>query len=379
MSRNFRISLALAAVFFVLGMHLPYFPVWLKSRGLGAEHIGFVLGGATWMKVVATPLIGHWVARSGGPRRIAVLLALITASLYVALWSTSGWLTTIVLALALGAAYGPIISLLDGVAVRVSAGQASGSYGRIRRWGSVAFILASLLGGALLETGNQDIIIITLAFSALALVLALFLIPENGPPIKQQSSAKPAAWSEIIPVLATTSLLHGSHAMLYGFGSTQWQSDGVAESTIGWLWTFGVFAEILVFSFSHRIAHWNSSRLLIVASVGGLIRWPLLALLSAPVLLFSAQILHALTFGALHLGAMTYIQNRVRPAATSTVTAYYSASSGMAIGLSLLLAGVLNTHIGRNAYFAMCVFSALGFLGALYCGARARDLDAAAD
>ncbi|MBL4634458.1 MAG: hypothetical protein JKY56_11330, partial [Kofleriaceae bacterium] len=70
-----------------------------------------------------------------------------------------------------------------------------------------------------------------------------------------------------------------------------------------------------------------------------------------------------------------YIQNRVRPAATSTVTAYYSASSGMAIGLSLLLAGVLNTHIGGNAYFAMCVFSALGFLGAIYCGARIRDLE----
>ncbi len=324
------------------------------------------------MKVLATPFVGHWIDRSRGPRGIAILLGLGTVGLYAALWSTEGWALTLVLALALGAVYGPIVPLLDSCAVGAAHGQPNGTYGKIRRWGSLAFIAASLLGGLLLENGNEEVVIATLTLSAMALALILFLVPEDHALVQHSPSASPAAWSEIIPILITTSFLHGSHAMLYGFGSVQWQADRVAESTIGWLWTFGVMAEIAVFSLSHKFAHWNGAKLLIIASLGGLIRWPMLALFSDPLPLFFAQALHALTFGALHLGAMTYIQNRVRPAATSRVTSYYSASSGFAIGISLLLVGVLQDSVGKGAYFAMCGFSTAGLLGALYCRKQIR-------
>jgi PPP family 3-phenylpropionic acid transporter len=53
-----RLSAFYAAVFLVAGIQLPFWPVWLPSRGLTATGIGMLLAAAIWAKVLATPAIG---------------------------------------------------------------------------------------------------------------------------------------------------------------------------------------------------------------------------------------------------------------------------------------------------------------------------------
>ena len=43
-----RVALFYAGLFFVVGIHMPFFPVWLKAKGLDAEAIGLV---------IATPIL----------------------------------------------------------------------------------------------------------------------------------------------------------------------------------------------------------------------------------------------------------------------------------------------------------------------------------
>ena len=38
-----RIALFYAAIFLVVGVAVPFWPVWLKSRGLGAAEIGLIM------------------------------------------------------------------------------------------------------------------------------------------------------------------------------------------------------------------------------------------------------------------------------------------------------------------------------------------------
>ena len=50
-----RLSAFYAAIFLVTGIQLPFWPVWLASRGLTAREIGVLLAAAIWVKVLATP------------------------------------------------------------------------------------------------------------------------------------------------------------------------------------------------------------------------------------------------------------------------------------------------------------------------------------
>ena len=63
------------AVFFMFGIMLPFWPVWLESRGLGPSEIGIVLALGAWMRVVTDPLITRGVDRSGRGKQAIVVFA----------------------------------------------------------------------------------------------------------------------------------------------------------------------------------------------------------------------------------------------------------------------------------------------------------------
>jgi hypothetical protein len=52
-----RLALFYAAYFAAVGIHLPFWPVWLEWRGLGATEIGYVLAAAFWPRIVTSLLI----------------------------------------------------------------------------------------------------------------------------------------------------------------------------------------------------------------------------------------------------------------------------------------------------------------------------------
>jgi PPP family 3-phenylpropionic acid transporter len=39
-------------MFLVVGIQLPFWPIWLAARGLSAREIGIVLAAAIWVKVL---------------------------------------------------------------------------------------------------------------------------------------------------------------------------------------------------------------------------------------------------------------------------------------------------------------------------------------
>src|SRR3546814_20152274 len=68
-------SLFYAALFVGPGIWLPFWSVWLESRGLGATEIAIVVSGGIWLRLVAGPVAAHLVDRSGARRRAIILLA----------------------------------------------------------------------------------------------------------------------------------------------------------------------------------------------------------------------------------------------------------------------------------------------------------------
>lgn len=358
-----RIALAFAAIFFALGMHMPYFPVWLQSEGYSEGAIGIVLGTITWMRVPANPLVGRLSDKLGSVKQPALVLSILAASAY-GLFGSAGTLWQLVAVGALlGISFSPLIPLTDSVALRLGS-DGMINYGHLRLFGSAAFIAASNVGGWLLEHGEEDDVLSALRYALVVVVVAVVLMPKRGP---RPAAAPPheaprrSHWRFLI----TTGLLHASHAVLYAFGTAHWRDHGVPDTTIGQLWSMGVVAEIVLFASSGRVQRrLGSTGLLTIAAIGGLLRWPLLASTTAVPSLFAVQLLHALTFGALHLGAIAYVQERVDPRATATITSLYAASSGVGAGLMMLVAGPLYGTLGGDAYWVMAGLSLVGMVGA---------------
>jgi len=364
-----RLAVAYTALFLVAGIHLPYWPVWLAHRGVGPQEMGVLLGLGNWARLT-TPWIGAWADRTGRGPQVLVVVAIAVLVTLLAFQLAHGFALLVILSVILGLAYAPIIPLLDGMAIAATAAGRM-DYGRVRLWGSVSFIAASVIGGRVLEGRDPSLVLYALQAAAVLLVLAtIFLRRMPTMPRVEESSpvADPVNWSGVLrrPRFATflvcVAFLQAGHAVLYGFGTKHWIANGVAESTIGWFWGVGVFTEILLFAWSAKvIAKIGAPGLLVVAGLGAVVRWTTLGMTTDVAATFAIQTLHALSFGAMHLGAMSWIRENIAgPAVHRATSLYVAVAAGMALGIGMPLAGVLFEDFHGDAYYAMSAFAAIG-------------------
>jgi PPP family 3-phenylpropionic acid transporter len=263
----------------------------------------------------------------------------------------------------------PLMPLAENLTLMESYGRRF-DYGRVRLWGSLAFIAAATLGGRLI-VGRPEDMILWLVLGGLALTLvAAILLPDRRVP---KAAARRGGLGRLLrrPVflafLASASLIQASHAVLYGFGTLHWRAQGLGGDAIGWLWAIGVIAEILLFANGGAAVRWlGPAGLLGLAAAAGVVRWTLTALTVALPVLVVAQTLHALTFGAAHLAAMHFIARAVPVEISASAQSLYSAiAMGVVAGGSLMAAGVLYAAAGGAAFHAMSALALAGGIAAL--------------
>ncbi|MEM6996313.1 MAG: MFS transporter [Myxococcota bacterium] len=375
-----RLAIGFSAVFLLLGVYMPFWPVWLAGRGLAPELIGVALGLAAWARLLVNPIFGAYADRSGRTKGIAIVLAVGVLAVYLGFGFAHDVVLLLALSLALGVAYAPLVPLIDASAVTLAA-RGTVDYGRVRRWGSLAFIVGSVGAGIMLKGAPDSAILQTLVAASVVLIGAMLLLPRREQAVKRASGGgvrQLLRRPEFRLFLFTCAAMHGSHAVLYAYGTPHWRAAGIGDATIGALWAFGVVAEIALFSVAPRIvSRLAPATMLSLAGLGGLLRWPALALTTSVPLLFAAQLMHALTFAATHLGAMSLIRAHVSDDDTTAATSLYSGvATGLAFGIGLPLAGVLYKVAAGEAYFAMAGVSATGLAASLVLRARLRRLPA---
>jgi PPP family 3-phenylpropionic acid transporter len=105
---------------------------------------------------------------------------------------------------------------------------------------------------------------------------------------------------------------------------------------------------------------------MMLGGAAGILRWSLAGMVTWLPFIAALQLLHALTFGASHLGAMHFLSRAVPLSAAASAQSLYAAvSSGLGSGLVMMVAGVLYASYAGGAYLFMAVLSAAGLLGAV--------------
>jgi PPP family 3-phenylpropionic acid transporter len=172
----------------------------------------------------------------------------------------------------------------------------------------------------------------------------------------------------LLMFLLAAALIQGSHGVYLGFGTLHWRSIGLSDGTIAALWVEGVVAEILLFYWGARLlGRLGPLGLLALGGGAGVLRWLGTAFAAGLPALALLQLLHGLTFGAAHLGAMHHLARRLPAGQAATGQALYSALvGGLGQGFALLLAGALYGTMGGMAYLAMAAVAAAGAAVALF-------------
>ncbi len=248
----FRLAFYYAAMFSLGGVQLPFWPAWLAGRGLAAGEIGAVLALGQWIKLVANPLAGAAADRHAAPQRVMLALSLGAAAGYALLLPAQGFTALLLRGTLTAACLSALQPLGDHVALAAAAAGRL-DYGRVRLWGSLGFILATLLAGRLIAARGAASVAPLLVATAVLIVLACAGLPaaRGGGPALHRPSWRGLARPSFLAFLAAASLIQGSHAVYYGFGTLYWQHLGIGDGTIALLWAEGVVAEVLLF-------YWNA-------------------------------------------------------------------------------------------------------------------------
>jgi PPP family 3-phenylpropionic acid transporter len=367
---SLRLKAFYAALFLTLGVQLPFLPLWLTAKGLDAGAIGIVLAIPAVIRIIAIPVATRLADRWDAVRAVIILASAAAAVGFAALAFAQGAVAIMLVYALASAAYAPVMMLADTYALRGLAPRGH-AYGPVRLWGSAAFIAASFGAGALLDRmAPVDLIWLMVGAMAIATAAALALAPLNTEP----AGGAPARTSAIgllrnpafLVAIASASLVQASHALYYGFSTIDWQTAGYDGGVIGALWALGVIAEIALFALSARLPSTITPLgMLLAGAAGAVVRWSVMAAAPPAILLPALQCLHALSFGATHLGALAFVARMAPPGLGATAQGYFAVAHGVTMAVATALAGVLYGHFGTGAYVAMAVLAAAGGLCAL--------------
>ena len=209
-----------------------------------------MLAAGFWPRIVTSLLIPALADRLGERRRPMILLTAVTLlglALFALAWDFWPLLSLSVLT---GATWAAILPLGEALALG-EAQRRDLSYGRIRLWGSLAFVLAAVGIGQWLEDAGPAIVLWSIAAAVACILGACMLLPERT--IERASCGRPtfAAWPrapEFLAFVAAAGLIQVSHAVYYGFATLHWRAAGHGELVIGRLWAEGVVAEVVLFA-----------------------------------------------------------------------------------------------------------------------------------
>ena len=358
------ICLVYAGVFAVFGLHGPYLPVWLSARGLSESQISWVMGAPLVLRLLFTPLIGHF-ADSRADRR-PLLLSLVAASMLavLAMSRLSGFWPLLLATCIMLISFQPIQPVIDATVGSLIRRKLVGDIGRLRLWGSVSFAVVAVAAGFVLERWGIETVFSGYFLLLSGAFLAILLLPSAGGERVRVITGPFALWRRpaLLVVLVSVALINASQAMFFGFGSVHMIRLGYPQWSIGILWTLAVVAEIVVLWFAPgMLARLGAHRLLLISAACTLLRW--LGMAFDPPMAGTGllQLLHAGTLSCTYLGLMAFIQRLVEDDAAARAQSAAVTMTGLMMAVMMVVTGPVYQAFGGQAYLVAAVLPALAF------------------
>lgn len=344
--------------FAVLGILVPYWGLYLKHLQFTALEIGQLMAIPMATKFIA-PNVWGWIGdRYGHRMKIVRLASFISMVIFTLIfWVEGFWMLAAAMVL-FSFFWNASLPQFE-VVTLAYLGERVKQYSRVRAWGSVGFIAAVLVVGWLIDL--SDIAVVPYAIFAvyISIWLASMTVSDVSDSDHGDHSGSMLSLLKrpvVIAFFVACFIMQFGHGVYYAFYSIYMESLGHSKAYIGVLWAIGVIAEILVFIFMHHLLHrFGAGRVLVASLLLAGLRWSLIGWFSdSGVLLITAQLLHAATFGAFHASAVHIVHQAFRGRFSGRGMAMYSSLSfGLGGALGSLLSGFMWESAGPALTFSV--------------------------
>ncbi|MDE1481096.1 3-phenylpropionate MFS transporter [Xenorhabdus bovienii] len=387
---TFWLGLSYFTYFFSFGIFLPFWAVWLKGEGIEPAMIGILLGVGLVARFLGSMFISPTVKDPSKLITALRLLSLLALLFAIGFAFGSHWAWIFFVMIGFNLFFSPLVPLSDALAGTWQK-QFTFDYGKVRVWGSIAFIISSSLTGILMSSnginfsisnlelslsfdrinnwvgsnlfGHHHIILAFLIFSLSVMLLGMMLKPSIMPAGKIKAvNTHTVSFKELLSeksvwqFLLCVTLLQGAHAGYYSFGSIYWENAGYSSATIGYLWSLGVVTEVIIFTFSKQLfRRWNARNLLLLSAICGVLRWGLMGISTELPVLIIIQLLHCGTFTVCHLAAMRFIGARKENEIIRLQATYSALAMGGGIAVMSVIAGFLYEYMQSGIYWVMAL------------------------
>ncbi|MEK9496331.1 3-phenylpropionate MFS transporter [Photorhabdus sp. P32] len=348
--------------FFSYGIFLPFWATWLQGEGIEHDMIGVILGVGLISRFLGSLLIAPTVKDPAKLISALRISALITFIFVVGFALGNHWAWLLFVMIGFNLFFSPMMPLSDALAGTWQK-QFPFDYGKIRVWGSIAFIISSALTGELISVWGHRAILITILCSVFSTLLVTLLRPSIMP-VGEAKSAKVDVVSfkqllsekSVRRFLLCVALLQGAHAGYYSFSAIYWGNAGYSASVVGYLWSLGVVAEVIIFTLSNKLfRRWSARNLLLLSGICGVIRWGLMGTFTSLPVLIIVQILHCGTFTVCHLAAMRFIGARKEGEIVRLQAAYSALAMGGGIAVMTVIAGFMYDYLHSGIFWMMAL------------------------
>lgn len=347
--------------FGVMGISLPYFNLYCYHINLSGFEIG-ILSAIRSMTMILFPIIWGIVAdRFSARRHLYILFNFLSAGIWAFYLYTDNFHIMLLITLCYGVFFTPLISFLEAFTMDILDGEKK-SYGKIRVWGTISFIIVTTILGVLIDYFPIKIII----FLILAGSLIQALISTKIPKIATQRNLSGSIFKKnvnrrIILFLFCGFLMLMSHGAYYGFFSIHLEHLGYGNTFIGITWALASISEMLVMINSDKIfKSFTLEKVLVFSFLAAALRWFILYCAESPGLILFSQIFHAITYGTFHMASILYIDlltddfNKTFGQAVNNAVSY-----GLGMMVGFFLSGYLYESAGSSFLFLMSSIMAL--------------------
>jgi PPP family 3-phenylpropionic acid transporter len=289
--------------FAVVGVYIIFMPKVLSMVGYSASEIGVIFAAGPLVRFILPFAFTRGLKLNLNTFKVALVIMLVSSLAFY--FSLDNFYKLLCANIGLGIGLSIILPYIEVISLRIIGKE---RYGKIRLFGSVGFVLVSLVLVKFLS--SPDIALNYLLTLTFLTAIVAFVIAKNADATQEKTQEV----KNDINLLADWRLWAGLTLMQVSFGAfynffTIYETDfGVSMDMTIYLWSFGVLAEIFMLYFQGRLLRGNLLLILQITTFASAIRWFLLFMFPQNLtVLFFAQTLHALSFALFHSAAISYL------------------------------------------------------------------------
>lgn len=341
--------------------------MYLNDIGLTAQAIGTVNAVIMGTKIIAPNIWGWLCDRTGRRLKIISIGSFFAAMFFGGFFYWQTLFPILIITFLYSFFWNAVLSQFDTVTI-LYLKKDSHRYSQVRLWGSVGFIVTVILLGGLFDVVAINYLIPIAWLLLLFVWLSTLTLKEPALDVHQKSDIHWVSLLKKPPVICffvAAFLLQFSFGAYYSFFSLHLENFAYSRTSIGLLWALGVFCEVLLFIFVHRLMRKNNvAKIFFWSLVLTGFRWLTIAFFANSLwAMIIVQTIHALSFGACHAACIELIRRFFSDSNIGQGQALYSALTfGIGGAIGAMSGGFL---WGVSPQLLFCVSAAAVFISAV--------------